>query len=522
MSQDSGFRTQDSAPRASRWMRYAPLMLMLLVVGTLLFVGHADAQVPAGAPAATGPGPTNCSGYVGVANRIAGCVLETVDKSVRIFFVQFYPYVANTIAAATIFGIIIYGIMISFGAIENPSRDTVMLLIKVGAVSFFTQSADFMYETIYTAMNATGEAVIKVVPASGNIDGEADFNQVTCLKNMLSASRDKGKPVVGPWLAIDCMIDTVIGIKMPDASGPSAAQASNPQLSSSRGTVSRGLLYFFFANITSSVVGLILGLVGMLFLWSLITLTIKTLFTYLMSYIAVATLIIISPLIIPLVLFPGEIKSYFEKWYKLVLGFAMQPILLLVFISLFISAVDLAMFSGNYSLIYRIAGDESRKPGFDINEYLTSNGAINKQPIKILEAKIGQVSPPVVQGAQAALIPRTAEQKQCGAAVLMTGGVQHPSCSSVAPVQFFRDAVDWEKLASIRSPAVVMDGGSTTIGQQLLREVLAASIFCAVILFVMNRIAGIVPYIVTDLTGESVSPTKNNLFASSSAIFPKG
>lgn len=510
MIQNPVFRNQKSE-RAVRWARHLPLMMLLLVIGLLIFLGHAYAQTPP-IPGAS----SSCSGYPGVANRVAGCILESIHKSALVFFYQFYPYIANAIAAVTILGVVFYGILVSFSMVQSINRDTVMLLIKIGAVSFFTQSADVMYSYVYSAMNAASVAVVKVVPASGNADGSKDFSNIVCLKNMHSASQAAGKPVAGPWVAIDCMLDTVIGIKTQSNSvstAPNANLVVNPQLSSTNNTVSRGLLYFFFVNLGSSIVGMILGIIGLLFLWSLITLTIRTLLTFIMGYMAVTFLIIISPLIIPMVLLPGEApKTYFEKWYKLLIGFSMQPVLMVLFISMFVCAVDLAMFSSDYSIVYRIAGEASRQPGFDINRYLTTTvNAVNKKPITLYQAKVGTNHPGVAKAVGNALVNATAEQKQCGAAVLMTGGTQHPSCKNVAPVQFMLDALDWQKLADARNPPVVMEGGATTTGQALLREVLAASIFCAVILFVMNRFAAIVPNIVTDLTGESIGPAKNNL-----------
>ena len=44
-----------------------------------------------------------------------------------------------------------------------------------------------------------------------------------------------------------------------------------------------------------------------------------------------------------------------------------------------VAAVDLATFSGKYSVIYRIAGDESQRDGFNLNEYLSRERAGGKQ-----------------------------------------------------------------------------------------------------------------------------------------------
>jgi len=495
--------------RQSRSMRsIAVLLTMLLVaVGLILLADNSFAQTATNtAQTNSATGVSSCSGYAGVTNRIASCVLDALDGATNLFFYQFYPYVSRAIVAVMTLGVILYGIMIGFSMVENLGRDTIMLVVKISLVAYCTTNTDVLYNTMISMMNAGGAAVIQAVPASGNADGTADFANITCMNNLRSVSADNGKPAMGAWLAIDCMLDTVIGIRVPNADGSTTETVTNQTLSTDRTGLSRGLLNFFWGGLTKSIMGTMLGVLGLMFMWSLILLSMRTLFTFLSGYMAVAFLLIISPIFIPLVLIPGQgdgaARSYFDKWTKLLIGAALQPVLMMVFVTLFIASVDLTMFSGDYSVIYRIAGDASRAQGFDINSYIDSHNAMVKRAyVPVLATTGGAWTDQVVHTASGLYAQNSTTN--CAGASALSGGTDDPNCKNVQPIQIYRDSIDWQALADARSPAVVMEGGATTTGQEISREVFAATIFAAVMLFVMNKFASLVPALVAQVTGSS-------------------
>lgn len=443
----------------------------------------------------------SCKDYVGVTNRMASCIRETVSKVSAQYFEKFYPLVASAIAAFFTLGVVIYGVMLASGMVERISRDTMMLLIKIALAGFFSQNADLMYDYATRGMDAAGTVMVKAAPRNGIADGNTDFSQIQCMQNFTQASEEKDKPVVGPWVAMDCLIDTVIGIKTDTAGATTITteagkKAYNEKISLTG--LKRGMIYFFFSGMQTSVVGLILAVIGFVFIWGLVAMIIKSLMTYIAGYIGLSFMMIIAPLFIPLVLF-RHTKEYFDKWVKLTLSFAMQPVLILLFISMSVAAVDLAMFSGQYSVMYRIAGEKSRQSGFNLNTYLTSNGAIVKKPLTAAYVKTSNTN------CNPKLVASTAESAIQGLARVVdsaTGKAADAACKAGMPLQTMRDTIDWDKLASIRSPAVKIEGDATSQGQQLLREVLSAVIFCGVVIFVMNKMMSVVPHVLVDLIGD--------------------
>ncbi len=504
------------------------LMLAALVLALVLVVSPSQAQKQPKIPTCSNyQNGQMSSGYVGLTNHIVGCIRETLDGATDKFFTGFYPIVSKGISAAMTMAVIVFGILGAFGMLEKIGRDSIVLLLKLACVSYFSTQSDLVYHTMISAMDSTARAVVEYVPSNGPSDGTGgDFSQVTCLKKMKEAqtaintsSPGNQKAVSGPWLAMDCMIDSVIGIKVESAGGIkttalSDVKAYNENLSDDDQGLSRGLLYLFFSSWQSSVLGVIVAVLGFIFLWGMITMIIKALFIYISGYLGLAVMVIVSPLLIPLVLFQST-KVYFDKWVKLLISFALQPIIILVFVALTIAAVDLATFSGKYSVMYRIAGDASQQKGFSLNSYLTQQrgggGGGDKQTAIIQDRKwdLGFVkadnvdskdSTPIKKIVDGGLIDQLT-QSDCAQALQKADPKITDKCGQSYAVGLTRTKLDWDLMASARQPAVQLNGAKNA-GEAIAREVLSAVIFAAVVIFVMNQLLSVIPVVAYDLFGD--------------------
>ena len=483
----------------------AAIILLLLVAAP----SHAQQQ-----PA------SSCANYPGLTNHIAGCIRDTLDTATGKYFdvnTGFYPLISRGITGVFILAVSIFGVMASFGMLEKVGRDSIMLLLKIACVSYFATNSDFMYHSVIKMMDATAQSVVGFVPANGQSDSaNGDFSQITCLKKMINAQQGTtgAAAVAGPWLAMDCILDSVVGIKIEPKSGKSLAalspvKAYNDKLNDKDKGLSRGLLYLFFSAWQSSVMGAILAVVGLIFVWGLINIIIKALFIYIAGYLGLAVMMMVSPLFIPMVLFQST-KVYFDKWVKLIISFALQPIIILVFVALTISAVDLATFSGKYSVMYRIAGDESQQNGFSLNSYLTKirsasgqQGAIiQKEQVELARIK-GDTkdNTPIESVAQGGLIDGIVNSK-CTKALMAADADLKQKCDQSYPMSYMRDKLDWDLLGDVRSPAVIPAAGVQNKGEQIAKEVLSAIIFAAVVVFVMNQLLSVIPMVAYDLIGD--------------------
>jgi len=88
-----------------------------------------------------------------------------------------------------------------------------------------------MMNSVIGAMDGAASSVVSYSPPSGTADQAGnDFSQSVCMQNMIdeqnkaaAASGTQVGPVVGPWLGIDCLIDSVIGIHVVPKAGALAA-----------------------------------------------------------------------------------------------------------------------------------------------------------------------------------------------------------------------------------------------------------------------------------------------------------
>jgi hypothetical protein len=507
----------------------------------------------AGAPTTAIEPPSTCGDYVGLTHHIAGCIRDTIDQGAGRFFDEFYPYLKDTISAVITLAIVIYGVMLSVGLVEKIGRDSVVLLIKIAVISALVTSSPMMFSTVIGAMDGAAAAVVDYAPASGTIGSTgADYSQSTCMQVMVSeqATADRSKPIITPWLGIDCLIDSIIGIKIESATGTGSQKWFNDTLESTDPSkphegVARGLLYFFFSGLQTSVLGALLALVGGFFIYGILMLIVRAFFSYIAGYLGVTLLIIVSPLFLPLILF-RETKQYFDKWAKMLIGFALQPIIMLVFIIFSLTAVDFAAFSGDYSIMYTIAGDASRTAPFSLNDYLTTqrdkNGNLDTSspPCADCGGIIMKTEKPLA-GIKTAS-PQGDVKTQTPIDSRDTGGVvdnlSYSACSTekitadeaksgtTHALKKFCDAqynvrmginkIDWDKLAAAHQPAITIPSSSptgTTVGQVIARQVLASVAFCTMVVFVLNGMLAFVPAIVLDLLGDfGQSADLNSMF----------
>ncbi len=512
------------------------VLLLPMLVATDTFAGGGSYQLP-----------STCDDHVGLTNRIVGCIRDVLDDATSEFFdsnTGFYPIVSKAVVGALTLAVILFGGLAAFGMVEKVGRDSIMLLLKIAAVGYFVTNSDFSYQQILTMMDKTAEAVVSYVPASGQSDNAGgDFSQITCLKNMHDAQQGMNPQMAisGPWIAMDCMLDSVIGIKVDPTNaipsgGLTQAKAYNEKLRNGDKGLSRGLLYFFFSSYSSSVMGFMLAAIGLIFLWGIISIIIKSLFIYLAGYIGIAVLIMVSPLFIPLVLFQAT-RQFFDKWVKLLISFALQPIIILAFVVLTITAVDLATFSGDYSVMYRIAGEASRQNGFGLNDYLTCPrnknnpstclqsiqgvdpndivSLIGEKAFDIAKVKADTKDPISIDNTVAGGVVNNLTRSKCTKALMNQDADLKAQCEQSYPLRIWKKNINWELAAQVRNPSVTVEAGVQNAKEQLSKEVLAAVIFAAVVVFVMNNLLKVVPMVAYDLFGDyGQSPNLSSVVSS--------
>ncbi len=459
-----------------------------------------------------------CKNYPGLTNKIAACIRLTLVDVSGIFFDGFYKLIQSAVAAFVTFAVSIYGVLVAMGMLEKPGRDAMVFLLKLSLVTYFTMNVHQIYDWNMALMDTAGEAVVSFIPQSGSITDEGDYSQLVCLQKMhqkASATPQEGNPIVGPWLAMDCLVDSVIGLKKENVKELTSAGADEWKNQKLAGEgMARGLVRFFFSSFQSSAMGIMIAVIGFVFIYGLIFLIIKALLTYLGGYLAVTFLLIFAPLFIPLILFRVT-KEYFDKWLRLLISVTMQPVIMLIFITFSVVAIDLAIFSGNFSVMYKIAGEASRANGFNLNRYLDDHQVVLQKTedlVRIKNEHQSQGCGPLTPDPNAGDSPTI--RTFINPKLSQNGGAGASDNCRDYPIQFWHDSIDWEALANARNPAVQAEAGAT-VAQQISREVFSALILAGILVFMMQNLLRIVPVISNDLLGDfGVSPNLAAQFGS--------
>lgn len=515
------------------------MVVMLLALGLFIGMGEAaHAQNSITPPTGSQNATQGCQEYVGLSNRIVMCLRDTLEHATDRFYdpqTGLYKYVKTAIGGFLTLVVIVYGILAAYGMLEKPGRDIMILMFKLSMVTVFVVNSDVMYQRMLDLMDNASAAVVQFTPSTGPAVKGVDASRLECLNNMHRAAADSGSRYSAAWLGMDCVIDSVIGIKIPASLDGTAATKGvealtvNNKLGEQPG-MARGLISFFFSSMQSSILGVLLAVVGFVFMYSLIWLVLKALFVYLAGYIGIAFMMIFAPVFIPLILFRVT-SEYFKKWVKLSIAFALQPVIILAFVSFSVTAIDLAMFSGDYSVMYRIAGEASRASNFNLNKYLEDNKIVIKTPAVVAQVKTSPTSPELKvidkQG-----IYKELKVSDCGERMEKASSDANANpqalektlaeCASY-PIQYWHDSLNWNKMAEKRNPAVTPaprkadvtnsdgsvtkgDGPNVTEadlkGRAIAREVFASIMFVTVVVLCINGLLTVIPSMVNDLIGE--------------------
>lgn len=471
-------------------MNYVKRMVMT-AMAVALFMGLLTYSHGAFAATPTPPGGglvAQCEDYPGITYRIVGCVRMTLENASGAFFVNFFPLVKGYFNAVLTLGVAIYGVMMAAGMVEKIGRDSIVLLLKIAFVAYFVQNIGGLYSTVTDMMDAMSAAVFNF----------ATINHPSAPVCMI------GKANI--WERMDCLIDTLFGLKSNIGAAPAAAGAAADATSNIRlegNGLARGLIAFFGSALVSSVPGFIVGIIGFMFLYIMLFFMLKVIFVYLMAYMAILFLLIIGPFFMPLVLFRVT-KQYFDNWVKLIISCAMQPVLMVVFVSFAVAAVDVVVFSGDKSFVRTIAGDAATASGFNLNRYIESKGGY-----------VDHTFGPTVHGTSTRNIPSNSQVRQgitgslisndCGLTQAANNGVNGvvtaaQECAEGWVVGITTKEIDWKKLAEARQPPVVQ-GDAENLEQAFMRELYASAILTAVMMFIINALMKVVPQLANDLVG---------------------
>jgi len=400
-----------------------------------------------------------------LAEYLVTCVRTTIQSVFVEFINGFYPLVAAAGQAAMVLSVTIFGVLLVSGAIEKSSRDSFVLLFKLGCVLFFIQPE--RVEEIYGMGIDSMDSLTNIVYTFGK-----DQHSLRCYDN------------VTLWDRVDCMLDVIIGIVKEDE-----LEAAGKSLNSGGGSVkvegvSRGLMYFFFTNMTAGSMGFIIGVLGFYVMYTFLFALVKSIHTFLAAIIGLSFLLVFAPMFVPMIMFRVT-RSYFDKWMRICISFVLQPVILFAFLSLMMIALDTMLISGENSFMKTVMGPTADSRNASPNEALDKQGAFDGK------RRVG----PYVQLSNSAYIkdPRVVDTGTLGKRVESASAEGLPNQlkndGNFTGAQLPLDTVDYNKM--------VQCGSAENCMQKLGLSVLTIALTCFVFVSMLNYI----PTMAADLSG---------------------
>lgn len=267
------------------------------------------------------------------------------------FFSIIQTRIQLMIKMVLIMSITFMGIKILMGGKFMERKEIIMYIMKLALIMWFTTSNAWQttfFNGIYKASESFSTAVMKlrVNPNESRRDG-CQFGQISTpqmidvstgtftdsgmsiTKRELSVNTvavgkpyPAGKEYLAIWDTLDCKIALYLGF------GPSASVANIAKL--------------VLAGYFTGPIGIYFSVLTMIFGIFLVLFSLRVLYIFLASAMAIILMVYVSPVVIPLALFK-KTENIFKNWLKELLSYSLQPILLFAYIGIFVTIFDEAI-----------------------------------------------------------------------------------------------------------------------------------------------------------------------------------
>lgn len=260
-------------------------------------------------------------------------------------------FIHNSVMVAASLMITLYGYNVLFKGGKLGGRgDFIIMMLKIAVVVTLINSTfwyDMLFNFTYSLSETFSNAVSKIgfettVDQNGNFikDDGCFFGNVNDIISSNATAEvqeavqkyndnryDKypaGRKYIAFFDTLDCKMAKYFGYR--------DVKTGSGNLGSFFGLIGSALIWPFSIIIYIAISSILIALL-------LFNFIIKVVYFFAGATIAMTMLLFLSPLIIPTILF-DKTKKIFDKWLKNLLGFALQPMILVAYISISIMIID--------------------------------------------------------------------------------------------------------------------------------------------------------------------------------------
>lgn len=264
------------------------------------------------------------------------------------FFTQIQDNLQDIIKIGLVMSITLFGIMTLIASGGQIQRKQIsMLIVKIGLVMYFavgdawhsvfmkgvlgmsgylanmTFITDSGYSDRWYDTSTKKTVSVYEDSYSEKLDGcqfprynYADSDEDTRYDN---PSYPTNEDYLGIWDTLDCKIARALGF------GPNVSVPN--------------IIGMIFGGFLTGGLGIVFVVGSFFFAFCLISVTIRAMHIFLLSITSVVILLYVSPITITLAMF-SKTKSIFDAWWKQLLGFTLQPMILFAYLGVFITVFD--------------------------------------------------------------------------------------------------------------------------------------------------------------------------------------
>ena len=255
--------------------------------------------------------------------------------------------------------VVVYGINLAFGGSFNKG-EFFSFIFKFAMVAYFSvgtftivddnvgpdathvskNGLELVKDLAFSTMSSFSSMVMNSTGGTSCNNGAAGgMYERPCIFN--AGDYPDGYQYLALWDAIDCHMSFYLGLTAPTLLGlQHGVQGSGSALDKTGGV---GMAMMMLPAFLSFEIVLLIFIVAIsIFLFSIIVYFVNL---YIVASLAVTILIFFGPMFIPLALF-NYTKGLFEKWYKLLFGYALQPVVISAFIALLVTTFHYIFYTG--------------------------------------------------------------------------------------------------------------------------------------------------------------------------------
>jgi type IV secretion system protein VirB6 len=296
-------------------------------------------------------GGSHSKWFLPITSKVMECttdVFNTLFKEARCTngLLTFQQNMQGIVKLLLILYIIIFGIQIAFGK-SISKREFFVFVLKFALVIFFAVgslhksgvSGDankngllLLRELVNSGMISFSEMVMSA--SSKMIGGKGD---AFCNFSNMQYGREGEYNYLRIWDALDCRLSFYLGLASPTNEGLKMVDGGGGAMK-----IGSGILSMIWGLIFSWKLPIIIFL--FLFTIFLLSMIVHLVHLYILAMVAISILIFFGPIFIPLALF-DETKDFCEKWVKLLIGYSLQPVIVLAIISFMLITFDKILFT---------------------------------------------------------------------------------------------------------------------------------------------------------------------------------